>query len=540
MQRWLNIIQKAFPFFEDNTNNKDNLSFSILESVDEKSLKIEKTSEKGICFSWHDNENSFLASIIEEEGSQVEEIQDKLEVIFDRLFENTSSELYAARNVIIDDMFGLEVLGGNNIDDSTYDVFYGLYLAGADKSYVIIGFGNDEVENVFEKLTGLSRLFSRKPFPALISKGKSDDNEIKALRVLSNSLQPEINLDWQILNCTFYVKDGKLDNNQESSYLLLSKEGIEEMDFNELYNENKNIESDIALFLKAIPVYDIAGFTVTLFKDGRYGVTYYPYEDEDYEEHDHSHDESCTHEHYYEDEENDYFPTKGSEKEYALSYMNNLHSKILSAVPEWDNGMVLIQNNENFTMVYPYYNKNSKPYTEINIIENISDDISDDEIMEELGTEYGKYYPAMYDYFGDRVDDENLFTVLFNFKNNDNKVDEKSLVYKEFSFSYFTSVEELGENNIDSSLISIADEAENLFIESPYCFISLIVEKINNEIKINNITCYNTNLIAEEIKVDNNFSNVLKNIENIYKETIITSEKIEFIIFPNGKIGILK
>lgn len=36
--------------------------------------------------------------------------------------------------------------------------------------------------------------------------------------------------------------------------------------------------------------------------------------------------------------------------------MNNLHSDILSPVDKWDNGMVLIQNTENFTMVYPYYN----------------------------------------------------------------------------------------------------------------------------------------------------------------------------------------
>lgn len=542
MQRWLDIITKSFPFLKNGRTGVDNVSFSILESVDDDILKIEKTSDKGICFSWSDNENSFLAAVIEEEGCSADEIQDKLEVIFDRLFENASSELYAARNVIIDDMYGLEVLGGNQINDTLYDVFYGLYLAGQEKSYVIIGFGNDEVENVFEKLTGLSRLFSRKPFPALINKGKSEDEEITAVRNLSKSLQPDFELDWQILNCTFYVKDGKLDTTQESSYLLLSKDGIEEMDYDELYKGSKDIDNSILSLLKHISVYDISGFTVTLFKDGRYGITYYPYEDEtDEEEHDHSHDESCTHEHYYDDEDNDYFPTKGSEKEYALSYMNNLHSKILSPVPAWDKGMVLIQNTENFTMVYPYYSKDEKPYIEINIVENLPDDISDESYMEELGTEYGKYYPAMYDFFGERVDDENLFTVLFSFKNNGkNEVDEKSLIYKEFSFSYFTSVEELDESRTAVSLLNIADELENIFISKPYCCICIEAEYKDNKPILQKV--YGSLYDLKEEVIENRLvsSKVFDELNNLFKEYSDKGSIFKLIIFPNGKAGILK
>lgn len=542
MQRWLDIITKGFPFFKDKQTGNENVSFSILESIDDDTLKIEKTSDKGICFSWRDNENSFLAAVTEDDASQVDEIQDRLEVIFDRLFENTSSELYAARNVIIDDMYGLEVLGGNHISDSVYDVFYGLYLAGQEKSYVIIGFGNDEVENVFEKLTGLSRLFSRKPFPALINKGKSDDKEIACVRSLSQTLQPDYEMDWQILNCTFYVKDGKIDNNHEASYLMLTKDGMVEMEFDELYKDSKDIEGSIKALLQCIPVYDISGFTITLFKDGRYGVTYYPYEDEDDEEHhDHSHDESCTHEHYYDDEDNDYFPTKGSEKEYALSYMNNLHGKILSPIPAWDKGMVLIQNTENFTMVYPYYSKDEKPYIEINIVENLSDDISEESYMEELGTEYGKYYPAMYDFFGERVDEENLFTVLFSFNNNGkNEVDEKSLLYKEFSFIYFTSVEELDESSTAVSLINIADEMESIFIEKPYCFLSIEAEYKNSQALVKNVCGYLSDF--KEYTIENNkISNtVVENINNLFKENIISNGLLSLIIFPNGKIGILK
>lgn len=540
MQRWLDIITKGFPLFQDEHTGSNNVNFSILESIDDETLKIEKTSDKGICFSWKDKENSFLAAVIEEDASNVDEIQDKLEIIFDRLFGNTSSELYAARNVIIDDMYGLEVLGGNQINDSVYDIFYGLYLAGQEKSYVIVGFGNDEVENVFEKLTGLSRLFSRKPFPALINKGKSDDNEIKCVRSLSKSLQPDYELDWQILNCTFYIKDGKLDKTNESSYLLLSKDGIAEMEYDELYKGSKDIEGSIVSLLQCVPVYDISGFTVTLFKDGRYGITYYPYEDDEEEHHDHSHDESCSHEHYYDDEDNDYFPIKGSEKEYALSYMNNLHSKILSPVSTWDKGMVLIQNTENFTMVYPYYSKNNEPYIEINIVENLSDDISDESYMEELGTEYGKYYPAMYDFFGERVDDENLFTVLFSFKNNGhNEVDEKSLLYKEFSFIYFTSVEELDESAAAVSIINIAEEMESILIDKQYCFINIESEYKDNKIHIKNVCGYLSDFTEEMIK-EKISNKLVDNINNLYKENIVSDRVLKLIIFPNGKAGILK
>ena len=541
MKRWLDIIEKGFPFFKTESANQEDLSFSIIESIEENTLKIEKTAEKGICFSWQDNENSFLAAVIEESPCEVDEIQDKLEIIFDHLFGKTSSELYAARNVVIDDMFGLEVLGGNHIDDTTYDIFYGLYLSGEEKSYVIIGFGNDEVENVFEKLTGLSRLFYRKPAPALIDNGKSNEEEIVYIRNLSKKLMPNIDMEWQILNCTFYIKDGKLDNNQESSYLMLSKDGIEEMDYDELYN-NINIDSEISSLISTISSYDISGFTVTIFKDGRYGITYYPYEDEESDiEHDHSHDESCTHEHYYEDEDNDYFPTKGNEKEYALSYMNNLHTRILEPVPEWKSGMVIIQNTENFTMVYPYYKTENKPYTEINIIENLSENFDEEGYMEELGTEYGKYYPAMFDYFGDRVDDENLFTVLFSFKNNgNNEVDENSVIYKEFSFSTFTTVEDMEENSIAINLLNISDEMEQLFIEKPYCYILMELEFINNKVSTKEFCGYFDDFSNENVEYKNIFNNIENKIENIFKENMIGNNLLKLTVFPNGKIGIVK
>ena len=273
INNWLSATQKAFPALKKENINKTSLKFSLIENIDDTDITIEAVAENGICFSWVDNANHYLLSVMEAEGCTQYEIQDKLEVVFDSLFDNTSSELYAARNVIIDDMYGLEVLGGNEIGNNKYDIFYGLYLTDGKEGYVITGFGDDEVDFVFEKLTGASRLFYRKDEPALVNKGKSQDNEIAALRKLSAKLMIDYEISWQILNCTFAVKDGRLNTKEDVSFLMLSENGVEEMDFSEIYKEDKSFTNEINKLLASISSYDISGFTVILFKDGIYGIT---------------------------------------------------------------------------------------------------------------------------------------------------------------------------------------------------------------------------------------------------------------------------
>lgn len=540
VNNWLSAIKKAFPALKKENINKTNLKFNIIENIDDTDITIEAAAENGICFSWVDNASHYLLSVMEAEGCTPYEIQDKLEVVFDNLFDNSSSELYAARNVIIDDMYGLEVLGGNESSDNKYDIFYGLYLSDGKDGYAIIGFGDDEVEFVFEKLTGASRLIYRKDEPALINKGKSQDKEIVLLRKLSSKLMADYDINWQILNCTFAVIDGRLDTKQEISFLMLSENGIEEMDFTELYKEDKSFTNEINELLSNIPAYDISGFTVTLFKDGRYGITYYPVEEDEFdEEHEHIHDESCQHEHYYDDEDNDYFPEQGNEKEYALNYMNNLHSEILSPVEKWDNGMVLIQNTENFTMVYPYYNTAENPFIEVNIIEDT--DINDESCIEELGSQYGKYYPAMYDYFGEKVDELNLFSVLFYFKNNgENQVDTSSLAYKEFVFDIFYAVED-GDESVEAvSLIAAADEFDHIFADKPLMYITFDISCNDDVLLCSKITGLSIN--GEEVL--DNCNDIVKSILNSM-HVIFDNRKYSagnktgrFTIFPNGKIGV--
>lgn len=539
---WLSAIQKAFPALKKENINKTNLKFNLIENIDDTEINIEAAAENGICFSWVDNENHYLLSVMEAESCTQYEIQDKLEIVFDNLFDNSSSELYAARNVIIDDMYGLEVLGGNEISDNKYDIFYGLYLTDGKDGYVITGFGDDEVEFVFEKLTGAARFFYRKDEPALIYKGKSQDKEIAALRKLSAKLMIDYDINWQILNCTFAVIDGRFDTKQETSFLMLSENGVEEMDFSEIYKEDKSFINEINELLSNISAYDISGFTVTLFKDGRYGITYYPVEEYEFdEEREHIHDESCQHEHYY-DEDNDYFPEHGNEKEYALNYMNKLHSDILSPVEKWDNGMVLIQNTENWTMVYPYYNTDKNPFIEVNIIEDILDDISDESYMEELGSQYGKYYPAMYDYFGEKVDELNLFSVLFYFKNNgENQVDLSSLAYKEFVFDIFCSALDGDESLEAVNLIAAADVFEQEFTNKPLMYISFDVSCNDDSLSLcSKITGLSVN--GEEVldSYNNIVKSILISLQVVFDNTKYCngSNISRFTVFPNGKIGV--
>ena len=541
VNNWLSAIQKAFPALKKENINKANLKFNIIENIDDTDITIEAAAENGICFSWVDNASHYLLSVMEAEGCTPYEIQDKLEVVFDNLFDNSSSELYAARNVIIDDMYGLEVLGGNESSDNKYDIFYGLYLSDGKDGYVITGFGDDEVEFVFEKLTGATRLFNRKEEPALINKGKSQDKEITALRKLAAKLMVDYDISWQILNCTFSVHDGRLDTGRETSFLMLSEKGVEEMDFVEIYNEDKTFNEEISELLSTIHAYDISGFTVTLFKDGRYGITYYPVEEDEFNEEDNHDHDHCHHEHYYDDEENDYFPEHGSEKEYALNYMNKLHADILSPVEKWDNGMVIIQNTENFTMVYPYYNTGSNPFIEVNIIEDTDENLDDESYMEELGTLYGKYYPAMYDYFGDKVDELDLYTVMFYFKNNGlNQVENLSVAYKEFEFDVFCAVEDGDDSIWAVNLTAVSEIFDKAFAEKPLMYLSFeaaYVDKLLLPGSINGLSSSGEEMFDEYISLTEQAgNNIIAFFESI--DHADNNKKGIFTIFPNGKIGV--
>ncbi len=222
--------------------------------------------------------------------------------------------------------------------------------------------------------------------------------------------------------------------------------------------------------------------------------------------------------------------------------MNKLHSDILNPVEKWDNGMVLIQNTENFTMVYPYYSIADNPFIEVNIIEDILEDISDESCMEELGSQYGKYYPAMYDYFGEKVDELNLFSVLFYFKSNGkNQADLLSLAYKEFVFDIFCAVEDGDESAEAVSLIAAADGFEQEFANKSLMYISFDVSNDDDILSLcSKVTGLSVN--GEEVldNCNDTVKNILSSLQVVFDNTKYSNynKTGRFTIFPNGKIGV--
>ena len=131
--------------------------------------------------------------------------------------------------------------------------------------------------------------------------------------------------------------------------------------------------------------------------------------------------------------------------------------------------------------------------------------------------------------------------MLFSFKNNGkNEVDEKSLIYKEFSFSYFTSVEELNESSTAVSLLNIADELEYIFISKPYCCICIEVEYKDNKPILQKV--YGSSYDLKEKVIENRLvsGKVFDELNNLFKEYSDKGSILKLIIFPNGKAGILK
>lgn len=543
MYNWLSVIKKTFPVLKNNSN-KNNLKFEIIENINELSINIETVSKNNIAFSWKNNSFDYLVAIVEVEQCKQDDIADKLEIVLNKLFKNQLPDIYVARDVIIDDMPGFEVLGIKvlnfemlnlqsqntiNIQD-TNDIFYGLYLSDDKDGYFIVGFSNDKMEVAFDKLTSITRLFNRKNSTALIENKEYNNNEIKALRKLANKLTVDYDIDYQLLNATFYVNKGKFDKNKPISFIMLSDNEVKEIEFQNIYKKDKNFNKEVAELLANTYAYDISAFTVTLLKNGRYSVIYYPISEDEQEEYSKY------------DKDNHYL--SDNKKEYALNYINKLHNDIFGFIKTWNNGMVLIQNANNFTtnnfiVAYPYYNIDNEPFIEINIIE---DSGIDDESVKEQNMRYSKYYPAMYDYFGEKVDELNLFTVLFYFKNNGkNQVDASSLLYKEFMFDIFCAIED-GEESIESiNLMAVVDIFEETFINKHlmYIFFEVVYnDKISVASDIIGFFMDSEKVLNKDIL---NLEDIYENIKIIFDNRInkINCNKGQFTIFPNGKIGVL-
>ena len=147
----------------------------------------------------------------------------------------------------------------------------------------------------------------------------------------------------------------------------------------------------------------------------------------------------------------------------------------------------------------------------------------------------------MYDYFGEKVDELNLFSVLFYFKNNgENQVDAATLYYKEFVFDIFCAVEDGYESAEAVALMAAADAFEQEFTAKPLMYITCDIS-YNDEIKLCS-QVKGLSLSGEEVLDNGNdiVENILSSIQVIFGDAKYRYDNKagRFTIFPNGKIGV--
>lgn len=291
MKKWIEAIKKCYD--TNNSNTENQRDFTILDGGTNNPTEL-FSSNNMIALTWSNRNKNYIIAAGKVEPAEDYILQDKLSDYIEKFLKDEEVGLYAARDLIIDDLKGLEVCGGVNFEKDDESVFYALYLSDDVEGYLIVGFGEDEPEIVFDELCGAARTFYRGMQPAVFFNGKVDNELFNSIRHISSVTRPQKNIDWDIANITFQIDDGKIINS--ASIIVISKDGVTTLDNEDIFND-KDINDILTPFYLHIPnIYDISGFTITNFHDGRYGVTFYPIIDDD-SDHDHHHEcgDNCNH-----------------------------------------------------------------------------------------------------------------------------------------------------------------------------------------------------------------------------------------------------
>lgn len=451
MKSWINAVKQCYGINDGGSVNENShtLSFGIFEN-DAKQILAGKD---WAAYSWNVNGADYLFSAGRGEKALPDELQDKLEEVFDRLLgQGGEAILYAARYVVIDDMHGLEVCGETPLD-GVDTVFYGLYLSDNEDGFYFTGFGSSEPEIVFDELTGASRYFYRKPAPATILKGKSSDPFFSAIRALAAEILPDKQIDWNIFNATFNVENGKFNGSPSIVVLYAGKPQVYKCE--EIYDE-KDFSEAITAFLEKLPsVYDISGFTVTNFKDGRYGLTYYPADEGSLEEESHDHDHEHEHGEYNaeeaallqkEAEEKIWGPSAKGNKDYED--LDNVLHQLISYIPksfqdDWRYGMGLITAYNEFISLTTFSSAGGR-FQKIDIKNELEHGST--EKINELSPVLELHYPGW-----------NAFAFSFH-RDEKSGVDIQSIKDEAFNFDVFIDAEDDEEiYEEDEYLLPIAD-----------------------------------------------------------------------------------
>lgn len=462
MKSWIRAAEKCLNIKKSRAGeNGINFSFEIFDKAGGEKTSLISAGKDAAVYTWETSEGAFLLAVSKGEKAGYGELQDRLEDVFDRLLgPEQTAELFAARYVVIDDMDGLEVCGGAPFE-GTDTVFYGLYLSGGEEGYYFAGFGNAAAEVVFDELTGAARRFYRKPFPATILKGKSSSPIFNSLRSLAAEVLPDKQIDWGVLNTTFSITDGTAFGHP--SVIAVYKGKATEYSPEELY-DGKDFSEAVAAFLSNLEsVYDISGFTVTNFKDGRYGATYYPADEEEYQEN----DASCGCDHNGNGEEMAEVSTEGynPEKEDFADLdevLRDFTIHLTNFFPSsWKHGMGIITVEDEYLLLSAFFSAGGS--FERFDIKNDDEKESSGKINS-LGEVLERHYPGW-----------NAFAFSFD-KGSAGEADAESIRDEAFNFDVFIDAEEECDEE-DEYLLPIADLFREEFYSSDKC-VSYVTFKI--------------------------------------------------------------
>lgn len=465
MESWIAAVRNCYVF--EYGALPDKLSFDFYGFA-EKSAKLLFAGKDCAAYSWKSGADDYLFAAGRGEKASIDELQDKLENVFDKLLGvDGDAILYAARYLAIDDMQGLEVCGETPLDGID-TVFYGLYLSDDKEGFYFTGFGNAEAEFVFDELTGAARHFYRKPEPATIYKGKSEEPFFASLRALACELLPDKQIDWNIFNATFLVDGGSFET--RPAIIILNEGKAITYKQDDIYN-GKDFGEIAASFLSNLPsLYDISGFTVTNFKDGRYGLTYYPLNEDDSfpynEEADHKCGDNCEHEHNHShDAAKDPFEALvcGRDDFKDLdSMIDELSVYMIEVYPgDWKCGMGLVTAFDEGPALLSFHTC-CGPYIKTELKTNGGS--QDAEKLDKLGEILENHYPGW-----------NAFAFSF-IRGEDGKADLKSLRDEAFNFDVFIDAEDSVYED-DEYMLPIADYFKEEFHNEDFC-VSYVTFKI--------------------------------------------------------------
>lgn len=523
MKEWIKAVKNTFNVLDK--KNKLDLNFDMINGIKtNKHIKIELSGKNAVCFSWKSNDKENICTAIELKPFSRNDLTDKMEELFDKFLNSNSVEIFAMRDVVVDDMYGLEISGLNLLDDNN-DLFYGMLLTDEVSSYAFIGFSNDDIEIAFSDISGVTRSFYRLPQPAVIDNGKTNDKTITALRDFAKYIKVEKDIEWYAVNLTFNVSDdGAVSDNPVIT--IFQHEGIKAVSLNDVYKSKKDFMPYIDNFFAETSPNEISAFSIVCYIDGRYGLTFHPIEeisDEDnnllneLNEHSHEH-----HHHHDEEDEDENIIATDEDYKNVLSNIASLSLNEISSKINCNTGMMLINFSDDYMVAYPYYSSENKPYVEYDIPDSVDSLIEDN--LSQLAEYMGRH-------------EDTIGSIIFNFT----KVDKGNILkdninYEILTYTTFINIAEGSDSHLSSYLVNIYNQFADIFNNNVIDYIYMKAALKDDEVIIvEKPVINNSGALLDNSSYENNIEIILSELKNIFVED--DSNYVEIYMFPNGKIG---